>query len=449
MRMRPKWRLNLRLSFSLVAAIGLATQAQPAPLFLNRLIEQAVSNHPSVQAKRAEWGGAGSAVDAAKWQYYPSPSILTERGSNQTAKAANTSTLTSSTTLRVQQPIWSAGKLDAGVRSAEFRQLAASSAVREAKWSVALKTLDAWQSLIVSFGRDEAAKRVLTQLEDFARMMQRRVAAQVSPPVDDELVLARLVQAKADVVSSQAAMDAARQRLNQWVIDWDQFKLSPDLLSSALASANVNNGSGVTQSDSLAVNREALLQAVEQYPSLLRFEADIGTAQQELKQKQAELWPTVYARLDRQFSNYPPSATSIGSKLADTSVYLGLQMSLGAGLSLNAQIDSTAARVQSLQSERETQRREVLERFESEWRDYQSVQARLGGALQVQQSNANLLASYTRLFVAGRRSWLELLNALRELSQSDTALTDLQAQAHTAHYRLQLYAGLLNWQNND
>jgi hypothetical protein len=53
------------------------------------------------------------------------------------------------------------------------------------------------------------------------------------------------------------------------------------------------------------------------------------------------------------------------------------------------------------------------------------------------------LASYDRLLVAGRRSWLEVLNIARDVTAAQSALLDAQVLTESAGYRLQLHTGKL------
>lgn len=171
----------------------------------------------------------------------------------------------------------------------------------------------------------------------------------------------------------------------------------------------------------------------------------MAVAKEEIELKRAEQLPTLYARVDRQLSDNANVSAGGG---ASTLVYMGLEYTLGAGLSQRSAVEVLLAKMQGMESERETMRRDVKDRLESEWRDYQSALVRAVQADKVQRSSAVLLASYERLFVAGRRSWLELLNAVRELSAAEQAQNDLLAQLHASRYRLRLYWGELAWQHH-
>lgn len=430
-RAKP-WLSGLVMVLALQADIVCAQLAAQATttFTVERLVEQAVNNHPSVLAKYAALGGSRAGLDLAKWQYYPSLSAQSERGSGQNA---NTTGATSNTTLRLQQNLWTAGRISAGVKSAQYKQLAARNALLETRTTVALRTLEAWQALLSAAGKQQASQRLMQQLERLSGMMSRRVEQQVSPAIDMQLVQARVAQAQSEYLGAKTAADAAKQRLVQWVGD-DALQLLPSQEAAFLQLAAPLPAWPLD-------TPERLEDALSASPTLLRLEADLSSAREDIEQKKAERWPSVYARIDRQFNK-----NSFGGKSADTQAYIGLQYTPGAGLTVRSQIETAQARFQSLDSEREALRRQLKESYQSEWRDYAANTERIQLAQRVESSNSALSESYTRLFVAGRRNWLELLNALREQAAGEQALSDLQALQHTSHIRLSLYLGQLAWQ---
>lgn len=397
---------------------------------LAQLLERAVSTHPSVQAKVAELGGSRATLEAAQWQTYPSLSVQTERGNNQSTAAQPPNT---STSLRLQQTLWSGGRIAASVHNAEWKERAAQYALQDSRATVGLRTLEAWQGLLAAQGRQQASTRLLVQLEKLNGMMARRIAQQISPAIDGQLLRARLAQAQSEQLSAATGAEAARQRLVQWVGPGALALLAWDAASLDLA-----DPLPLWPADTV----QQLQRAIDRNPSLRRYDADTAAAREELRQRQAERWPTIYARIERQFNSHAPFL----GKTVENTVYLGLQYNSGAGLSLRAQVAAAQARSQSLEDDRASLLRQLQESYTSEWREYQATLARIGYAQSVQDSNATLFESYTRLFVAGRRSWLELLNALREQNAAHQSLTDLQAQQQASHGRLRLYLGAFAWQ---
>ena len=57
------------------------------------------------------------------------------------------------------------------------------------------------------------------------------------------------------------------------------------------------------------------------------------------------------------------------------------------------------------------------------------------------EGSEKVLESYQRQFQAGRKSWLDLLNAVRELAQNEYALADAKAGMVSAMNRLQIRMG--------
>ena len=57
-----------------------------------------------------------------------------------------------------------------------------------------------------------------------------------------------------------------------------------------------------------------------------------------------------------------------------------------------------------------------------------------------------VVSSYRRQFIAGRKSWLEVLNAVREHSQYQAQLVDTRASIIAAYYKLQVDFGMMSWQ---
>lgn len=402
----------------------------PSDTMIFAIIEQAVSSHPTVLAKQAEAQGGKLGVESAKWQYYPTPSVVSERGTGTSNGASGTP---STTTLRLQQPLWAGGRIDASVKVAEMRALSSQLAVDEAKLTIALRTLETWQNLLAAYGRRQVAINTLGKLDKLNEMMIRRVQSQISPQIDSELMKSRLIQAQSDVVSATLAWNIAIQKMNNWAGDVHYLGLSEASIFKLLER--------LSPLSPHKNSRAALIASVSQHPTILRNQADIGIAQSEYTQKVAEQWPTVYARVDRVYPHNNPTTSS-----ATTSAYLGFQYTPGAGLSSRSAAQQALSKIAVLQGDRDAIMRDIQERYESEWLDHMAATERLQNARQSQNSTNEVLESYTRLFVTGRRSWLEVLNAVRELSQADTTLVDLQAQAHTGAVRLKVYLGELPWQ---
>jgi len=71
----------------------------------------------------------------------------------------------------------------------------------------------------------------------------------------------------------------------------------------------------------------------------------------------------------------------------------------------------------------------------------QAAQARLRGLTLATQASADVLDSYERQFLAGRKQWLDLMNAAREQAQSESQLADAMGALELSSLRLVLWTG--------
>jgi adhesin transport system outer membrane protein len=73
--------------------------------------------------------------------------------------------------------------------------------------------------------------------------------------------------------------------------------------------------------------------------------------------------------------------------------------------------------------------------------EYVYATARIQGLEQSVSGANKVLASYQRQFQAGKKTWQDLLNALRELAQNQYALADARASMQGAIHRLKIRTG--------
>ncbi len=78
-----------------------------------------------------------------------------------------------------------------------------------------------------------------------------------------------------------------------------------------------------------------------------------------------------------------------------------------------------------------------------DWDELQAARMRLNNATLASTGAKDVYESYTRQYTAGRKTWLDVLNTVRESTQSEVAVTDAKAQATGASLRLRLATGNL------
>lgn len=412
----------------LVFTCGLAAdycraEAQPTPAEavavsrygIDQLIALAIRNHPEIAAKRAERAAAQSEIAAARMQYWPTPSIqaLQDKGGTTTV-------------LTVQQPLWAGGGLDANLAAARSRESAAGWSVAEAQNDLALRVTAAWSAWKQARGRADALREGVALLDVYTESVNRRIQGGVSAEVDRELVESRRAQFGGDLAQARANERAALLRLAQLT---GQVLRAEDLVSAP------------DEVDDLPALDVLIEQAQERSPTLKRIEAEIEAAGHETDRKRAARWPTLNLRAQHQRGE-----AQLGVNVNDSRLLLALDYAPGAGLSAGANIEAAEARWQGLRASLDAARRALIDQVTTEYEEYRSSLNRKRDAERAIKASAEVLASYDRLFVAGKRGWLDVINAARELIQARMPLADIEAARIASRTRLHLYAGDLPWQ---
>lgn len=122
-----------------------------------------LTSHPLVRARREEAQAAEADVRAARWQYWPTPSVTVDTLRGQAA-----------TVTRLSQPVWDGGKISAGVRQSDIRLRLATLNLRETEHELAAKVLGFWQTHSVQAARLQVFERGLQSLQDLDELMSRR-----------------------------------------------------------------------------------------------------------------------------------------------------------------------------------------------------------------------------------------------------------------------------------
>lgn len=410
-RMKCSLRLWLVIFIWGVGTIGspLYAAAQEEAWSFEQLVRQAIATHPSILAKRSSAVAAQADLRTATWQRYPALTVESStEGLGDTPSA---------TVVRVQQPLWTGGRITAGIDAASSRRDAAESLIKETKDEVTFKVIAAYVEAAHQQARQEAALLNVTEHEKLLGMIDRRVIQEVSPAVDKDLAESRLYQAR------------------------NELSLSRQILAQALAQLAQLTGKPVAQVLDIKENEDfplpesrdlVLKQALARLPTLQRLAAEEQAAAADVTSSKALWWPQAVARFDRRFGHYP-----------DDQAMLVVEMQPGAGLSSVSAVSAARAKQDAARQAQESALRDLYEQISVDWNEFQGAQGRLRYSLLARQKSAGISDSYARQYTAGRKSWLDVLNAVREATYSEYAVADVAAQLHGARFRLRLLSGEL------
>lgn len=372
---------------------------------LRAAIDRAVETHPSIAAAKAQARAAGSEVRAAKWQRFPSVSVeglvLSQSGNTAQAQAV------------VDQPLWSGGRISGAVGRARARQEAASAGFDEAVLSIALSTAQAFFEVHRWHERLAILSLSLEQHSRMVETMERRYAQEVSPLSDLELARSRAFQVEQQIYQARAQQAAASSRLRELVGD-------PFYVPGALPEVPQT----WPKFDDAAVTAQALGYS----PQLkrLRFEAEAAGA--EARMARASVLP----QLSGQYTYNDTFGHRVG---------LVLKAQSDGGLSRFAAADAASQRVEATELQVAAGQRQLREQVFALLQDYESATARITGSNAASTSAQRVMESYMRQFTSGRRTWLDVMNAVRETTTAQIDAVEVRVSGQSALTRIWLLSG--------
>lgn len=394
----------------LFSGIGIAHAAGNT---LPELIGAALAQYPSLRSQEERERGAQADIEAARWQFWPTPSVSVERASAAHGDLGYQGDA-SVTYLRVQQPLWTGGRLSGGLSRAEAKLLAARADLQDARQQLALRVIQAWSEAVVAGLKLRAYEASKSIHERLLALVRRRQQEGASAQADVALAASRLSALQADLDAARAQSDTARARLH--------------LLTGRTVPADLGAGALPIRERAL----DSLLNAARgQSPQLEKTRAIERVAEAEVEVARASISPEVYLRVERQFGNYlqlhqPPQ----------TRVFVGLSTALGAGLSSLSGVDSALAQQRAAQDDLQTQQLALDDQVQADYTLALTARTRRAALEETRGAAADVLASYERQFLAGHKQWQDLMNAAREQAQNEAQLADAVGAQQLANWRL-------------
>jgi adhesin transport system outer membrane protein len=392
-------------------------------LDLHDLLSLAVDSHPSVQSQMSLLGAAEEGVNSARWQYYPTPSVSVQNTLNPQA-VAGFSGDKRVTVLALNQPLWTGGRIEAGIDKAQAYAQGASASLAETKQQLAIRVVQAYGDWFSAYRKRLAYQVGQVQHVRLKDQVVRRIHEGQAAASDLALAQGRLSSLEADLAlaSTQEEVSVARltQLLGQPVVS---HSLTHKLSNPLPVSPNIS---------------DLLAQAQSSSPALNRARSNVQVQQAAIQEARSASLPEVSLRVERQQGNF----SFLGSP-SQTRGFVTLSSKFGAGLSTFAAVNEAVQRHAAALSELEAQQRNLAEQVMTDHALLVTSQSRR----QALQSSADLadevLASWDRQYLSGRKSWQDLMNSAREQVQVQAQLADLEGNQLVASWRLALITGQL------
>ncbi len=387
------------------------------PFTVEALYVAANQSHPLLQAARLEAHAGTIDVAAIERQRWPTLSAVVE------SDTGNTSSLPSHS-LRVQQIVWDAGLVSSRVTEAENQVTISKLRVQLQQRQIFLQISNAWQSMWAAHARVQVAQKTMDRLNGFRVQMQRRVDAEASSRIDLVFANSRQLQTQVELDAAQRNLKVALLKLEQLSGEANLRQRLPALAPFPALPSAAPFLQQLQQTDWMDLAMRA--------PAVQIARSDVVSAHNRLRTKEAERWPQLYVRVDVPIGNNYFNANN------STVVFAGLSYTPGAGFANVVEAQALSTRVAKSEQGVEVAMKDIQETMQNDREEFLNAYAQISALEKSVAGSDMVLASFERQFQANRKTWLDLLNQVREVAQNEYALVDAQASLVGSRLRLEI-----------
>ncbi|MEJ5977053.1 TolC family protein [Novosphingobium sp. PS1R-30] len=386
-----------------IPQIGWTDAPPQVPPALDEAISIVTRNYPSAKSARAALAAAASDVSAAKWLRFP----------NLTGNVAYLDNNSSpDPQVAVELPVWTGGRIGAGIRRARAAEDATSADYVVTIQSLAQTTSQAYFEVARLAQREQLLADSVREHQRLVGTMERRVEQEVSPLADLELARSRAAQIEQEYTVTRA-----------------QRRSTLRILAELIADPNYDLGPIPPYKIVELPNRDSLEeQAIAYDPTIKRLNSLVDLARADFDARKASLFP----QLNAQYSYDNVFGSRVGFVLR--------QQATG-GLSQLSQVDASRLRIQGALEDVRVTDQQLRREIANDLIEYDAAKARAQISTGASETASRVSESYMRQFIAGRRSWLDVMNALREAVTAQIGKVDAQVGAMSASVRLLLRSG--------
>ena len=238
----------------------------------NDLLKELISDHPSIMMSQEIIKGSKSRIDSAYWGFFPTPSV------DVSAKEGDRYT----TVARLDQPVWTGGKLTSTYDIAKSREEVSLNELKETSFNLIENYFTLLEKYTQSKSNIIELEEGLANLSDLEKMLKRRISSGISTPSDNELLKARIQHTQSDLLLAKNRYKVSIMQL-ELILD---KKLSCDI--------NLENIK-ILHSNNIEDTIDRLLAF---HPSLYKANSQIQTAKYQLDNTKASIMPNLSLRAE-------------------------------------------------------------------------------------------------------------------------------------------------------
>jgi len=379
------------------------------------ILNEGLGSHPSIAMSKSMVEGAEFGVDSAFWGYFPSPSV------DVSFKTADEK----QTTLRLDQPLWTGGKIDAAYDKAKAEKKEATYGYDENQYKLIDTYLTTIQEYLIAQEKIKVLNQNKKQFMDLREMLERMMKAGVLSQTDKNLLNSRIATLYADLVVTKAKHKVS--------------KIQFEILTGRMIPCNINFNYRKILNETTPIEKY-IKELLETHPSLKIMDAKIGSAISEVGASKSTLWPSLMLRAEHRSGTIYDETEPESENL----VYVALNVSTGAGISALSNINKAKINVSKVKYEKLSKEKEVIDKLMSDYTNYITVKSQKKIVFDNIENQTEVYDSNKRLFLSGQKKWLDVVNSLSELNKQKILYSKLQEQSQLLEYKIALKTGKIS-----
>jgi len=409
---------KLPIFFGLLVSSFIVNAADIKQLCTNEfqdLLAEGLRTHPSITVSKKLVLGSELQVDIARWGYFPTPSV------NISGSSSN-----ASTTLRLDQPLWAGGKIDASRDKAKALNDEANFSYALSQFNLIEDYLNALQKYLQAQNKIDILNVSLTELKSMMETVDRMIIAGELSVADKNLLNTIISDVYSSLEITQAEFDVAKIQL--------------EILTGYKVRCNIASAEKEIFPDK--INLELLVnETLNSHPELKILTAQIEAAKADVDSAESRLWPTLKLRGEHTKGSLYKSNDS---NKEDSLIYLMLEMSTGAGASALNNIERSKINVLKVKSQKLSKEKVIVDQLMNNYTRFVAVKTNIELLLNDIKIAEKVYESNKRLFFLQQKKWLDVVNALSKLNIKKISKAQLISEFKALEMKLALKTNRLS-----
>lgn len=373
------------------------------------VLTRALDQSPLVTAAQTDAIAQGVDLRATRWRRLPTVAVS---ANYYGVKGGEPGRITP--TVSVDLVLWNAGRTSGEIERAKGGKRAAEAKLVQTQMDLAIQIAGLFYDAKKLSERVAIVRSNLAELEAMQEGMARRVKQEVSPRSDLELAMTRTMQVRIMLDTLIAQQRVTLERLRQQLQDATWQPLEQNVALGVPLSGGLDDMIGLAE---------------EFDPQKLRLEAEAQIARADAKVTAAAGFPALSAEYSYDDIYRHRFGVVLRGQTNGLSEF---------GQAHAAKLRETAADQRIAAAERD-----LREQVTSDFVDYTSAMSRLELVQNASNATGDVRDSYVRQFTSGKRTWLDVMNAMREAMNAQLDAVDVRYTAAQAHARLLIRTGNL------